>query len=483
MKIPRPLIALVVVGTIITAGVWLDRRQQVRRSILSGTFESQPILVSSRIGGRVAEILAKEGDALTSERTIIRLETTPDQAQTEALAALANQAGAKKAELVAGRTEEIARQRAVISELESTLLKARRGARPEEIRGARAAVAQAKARLDEAERGPRLEEIARAVAAENEARIRFEKVRRGPSDADLQKLRSDIVSAHAQEVLAGTELERRRVLVAEGAIAQKLLDQAVADFVSAQKRREAAEATLRAVTPRPEDVGIAEAQLRQAGEALKLLRAGSSVETIVGAREALKQAQANLDLLLAGSRAEDITAAEARLAQAKVVLSGLEQGSRVSQVEQATSAKNSADLNYLSSQARSAEGNVLGRTGTVIERILVAKGDLIAPGQTIARLADPSDLHLRLFIPESALAKVKIGDEAALVVDGIHESFLALVESISTQGEFTPANLQTPEERGKQVFAVRLRLKPPDARIRAGMAVTVTKIGSWELPQ
>ena len=48
------------------------------------------------------------------------------------------------------------------------------------------------------------------------------------------------------------------------------------------------------------------------------------------------------------------------------------------------------------------------------------------------------------------------------------------------QRAITPANLQTPGERGKQVFAVRIRLKNPDPRVKAGMYATVARIGGWE---
>ena len=64
-------------------------------------------------------------------------------------------------------------------------------------------------------------------------------------------------------------------------------------------------------------------------------------------------------------------------------------------------------------------------------------------------------------------------------MDGIPVPLPVVVESVATQGEFTPANLQTPEERGKQVFAVRLRLSPPDPRVKAGMFATATRIGGW----
>lgn len=40
-------------------------------------------------------------------------------------------------------------------------------------------------------------------------------------------------------------------------------------------------------------------------------------------------------------------------------------------------------------------------------------------------------------------------------------------------------NLQTPEERGRQVFAVRIRLKQSNPAVKAGMAATVRRVGAW----
>jgi HlyD family secretion protein len=84
-----------------------------------------------------------------------------------------------------------------------------------------------------------------------------------------------------------------------------------------------------------------------------------------------------------------------------------------------------------------------------------------------------------VYLPESGLSKVKVGDTAELQIDGIDGSVSAVVESIANQGEFTPANLQSPEERGKQVFAVRLRLAKEDRRVKAGMFATVKRVGQW----
>jgi len=46
------------------------------------------------------------------------------------------------------------------------------------------------------------------------------------------------------------------------------------------------------------------------------------------------------------------------------------------------------------------------------------------------------------------------------------------VTRIASEGEYTPRNLQTEEERVQQVFAVKLRLTSHGGRLRAGMTVT-----------
>ena len=116
-----------------------------------------------------------------------------------------------------------------------------------------------------------------------------------------------------------------------------------------------------------------------------------------------------------------------------------------------------------------------------MDRILVAVGDVVGPGSPVARVDDPTDLWIRVYVPESLLARVKTGNDASLRVDGIDAALPAFVESIASQGEFTPANLQTPDERGKQVFEIRLRLKKPDPRVKAGMFASVSSLGDVAL--
>jgi len=114
-----------------------------------------------------------------------------------------------------------------------------------------------------------------------------------------------------------------------------------------------------------------------------------------------------------------------------------------------------------------------------VDRVLVADGDLVPVGGPVIQLGYPDDIWLRVYIPEDQLPKVRVGDAAELAVDGVAGVVKGKVESIATSGEFTPVNLQSPEERGNQVFAVRIRLAVPDRRVKAGMYTTVKKVGQW----
>ncbi len=53
------------------------------------------------------------------------------------------------------------------------------------------------------------------------------------------------------------------------------------------------------------------------------------------------------------------------------------------------------------------------------------------------------------------------------------ERFAAELTFISRQAEFTPSNVQTPDERIKQVFRIKVELREGLDKLRAGMAADV----------
>jgi HlyD family secretion protein len=53
------------------------------------------------------------------------------------------------------------------------------------------------------------------------------------------------------------------------------------------------------------------------------------------------------------------------------------------------------------------------------------------------------------------------------------KAFAGRVESVASEGEFTPRNLQTADERADQVFASRIRIESGADVLRAGMAAVI----------
>lgn len=478
---PRFLIPIVVITGLAVGGWWLDSQRQEERSRVSGTFESRPSMIASRTSGRVARILAEEGQDVKEGDVIVLLDAAPNVMEAEALASQYRQAEARLQEVQNGpRVEEIRRQEAAVRELEAQFLRMANGPLPEEIRTAENRLALARAQLQKARSGARPQEIQAARAQEAQAEARLAAARRGPTAEEVAQLKAAVEAATARERNAKANWDRAKMLFDGGALSRQAAEAAETAFLTAEAaRKQADEAHRRGTlgTP-PEELRQAEQALRQARANRQLVEAGTRREDIEAAQQEANIAEENLRLIRRGSRSEDLAAMRARISQAQAVLAELRKGSREEEVAQARAAARAAGAQAESAKAVAGERVVKSTGPGQIDRVLVAVGDLLAAGTPVAVRSDPTDVWLRVYIPENELAKVNVGDSALLRIDGLEVDREAVVESISTRGEFTPANLQAPEERGKQVFAVRLRLKKPDPKIKAGMSATVKRIGS-----
>ncbi|MGI9087530.1 MAG: HlyD family secretion protein [Chthoniobacterales bacterium] len=160
-----------------------------------------------------------------------------------------------------------------------------------------------------------------------------------------------------------------------------------------------------------------------------------------------------------------------------------------SEAERASSAANSQAKNIESAQMRVAQAKanlaqiqtqldemkVVAPGDTVLEVLSVKVGDVLAPNREVATLIIPSYLWVRVYVPEPWLGRVKLGDEVRVRVDAFrNQEFRGAVEQINRQAEFTPRNVQTVEDRVRQVFGVKIRLENRADKLRAGMSADVT---------
>ncbi|HEV2046494.1 MAG TPA: efflux RND transporter periplasmic adaptor subunit [Chthoniobacterales bacterium] len=124
--------------------------------------------------------------------------------------------------------------------------------------------------------------------------------------------------------------------------------------------------------------------------------------------------------------------------------------------------------------AQLAEMQVKAPTDSILEVLLVKVGDVLPANREVATLLLPQHLWVRVFVPEPWLGLIKVGDPVRVRVDSFpNKDFDGTVEQINRQAEFTPRNVQTVEDRIRQVFGVKVRLPNNDDRLRAGMSADV----------
>jgi HlyD family secretion protein len=108
----------------------------------------------------------------------------------------------------------------------------------------------------------------------------------------------------------------------------------------------------------------------------------------------------------------------------------------------------------------------------VISNLAVRQGENANPGSTLALLSDIANLYVTIYVPESRIGEVKIGQEGTLKTDST-KSYTAKVTYVSSQAEFTPASIETKEQRVKLVYQVKLAVTDADSALKPGMPADV----------
>lgn len=344
----------------------------------SGTIETREIRVGSKVGGRVAEVLVREGEEVKAGQGLVRLDVAELKAQLE-------QAEAR------------------VEQQEARLTRLERGARPEEKAQARAATETARANLDAVRNWPRQEEVAQARA--------------GVAAAEADLSGAEAVYSRAEKLRETGDISKQ-------------------EYDSARYRRDNARARVEAEKKR-----------------LDLLLNGSRKEDIRAAEEKFRQTQEAERLVVAGPRIEEIADARAQLAEARA---------RVEQI-----------------RIQLAEGEVVSPANAIAEVISIRPGDLLGPNQPVARLLEKDQIWVRIYIPEPQLGRIRVGQKAAIKIDTFADrTFDGIIEQINSQGEFTPRNIQSRDERNHQVFGVKVRIDNREGILKAGMAAEVMLVQS-----
>jgi HlyD family secretion protein len=107
--------------------------------------------------------------------------------------------------------------------------------------------------------------------------------------------------------------------------------------------------------------------------------------------------------------------------------------------------------------------------GTVLTKY-AEQNEITAFGKPLYKIADLSTMQLRVYISETQLSTIKIGQKVTVKIDATDEmkSFDGVVSWIASEAEFTPKIIQTKEERVALVYAVKVDVKN-DGSLKIGM--------------
>lgn len=92
-------------------------------------------------------------------------------------------------------------------------------------------------------------------------------------------------------------------------------------------------------------------------------------------------------------------------------------------------------------------------------------GEVLGAGGKVFTMLDFSYVYMDVYLPMAEAGKVRIGDEARIVLDARPDRPIpARVSFLANQAQFTPKAVETKSERDKLMFRVRVRLDEQQAR-------------------
>ncbi|MBK7995087.1 MAG: efflux RND transporter periplasmic adaptor subunit [Blastocatellia bacterium] len=241
------IILLISFGIVVT-GMYTKSESTKVELLLFGTIEAQEVQIGSKIGGRVIEVLAQEGQIVKKGTPLVRFDNDTLLAEKKQL---------------------------------------------------QAKIDQAEAYLKKLENGYRTEEIAQAQATVNRELAQLEALKNGPRPQEISQLKEEIIGVKAELNHYKTSLARLEQLFKEGYVSKQSCDDMAAKVALSDSRYQSLQQKLDLLEAgtRSEDIRVGQERYQQAIANLKLLKSGARSEDILEAKARLAEANATLEKL------------------------------------------------------------------------------------------------------------------------------------------------------------------------------------------
>ena len=367
------VILLVLIASVVSFAYFFPQKPGLK---LSGEVEAKEIRNGSRFGGRVKQILVKEGQNVKQGDLLIRFDDTDLQAKISDAKATLSQALAQE-QLLA------------------------KGADLGQVRQAGAFLQQAQERLKLISSGARPEELTQVQSKVHEAELQFQQAKQTADNA--------------------------KTMLDEGIISKQKFD-------ALQSAADAAKSDLQAA---------------QAG--LHLSKSGGRPEERQVAAAQLSAAKAQYSQVLRGARPEEMSIASANVEKARSALQAL--------------------------TAQLSEVQIRAPFAGYVSVVGVTEGELVPPGRAVISVLDYAHLWTDVYVPESKLADVHLGQAVTVRAKSYKGSqFVGQVALINPKSEFIP-NSGGDSSTEESTFRVKVSVNGKDSanqtQLYPGMKVEV----------
>jgi HlyD family secretion protein len=406
---------------------------------------NQDINLGSKISGRVARVLVKEGDHVKRGQVVVQLDDKDLRAQVDQARAgvLTAQAHVKQAQ--ANYPSTAAQVESGVVQAQSALQQAQAKLRQaqlnepnqtttlnSQLKNAQEAVNVSQARVTQAQQTATQTEqqtksaVASAQANVDKAKANLDQVIRGSREQQIGQAQAAVNLAQAQLNNAKLELDRQKALFAGGAAAKQSVDTAQTNYE------------------------VAQAQLESAQQNLSLVKAGSTSEDVRQAQAAYQQAEAALVQAQAGRTQasvaqQDVISAQAQLAQSKAALRTAQANLAQIPITKETTREAREQVSSAQAALRQAEAN-RAQLPVAQQNISVARAEVQA-AQAQLEQAQVNLAYARIASPVDGVVVKKLTNAGETTSPGAALMEIVALNSVYFEAQISETNIASVLER------------------------------------
>jgi HlyD family secretion protein len=221
---------------------------------------------------------------------------------------------------------------------------------------------------------------------------------------------------------------------------------------------------------RPEEVALAEANVVSAtADTVNAQKQWDRLKALSARTSGRATSQEDLDNAKA---ALDVAAAKLTVTQKTADLSRI--GPRIEDIEMGEAQLRATEARLALLQQEVKDAELASPVDAVVRSRLMEAGEIATPGKPVFTLSITQPKWVRAYVSEPDLSKVHPGMTATVTADGFQgRTFTGQVGFVSSDAEFTPKSVETPDLRSQLVYEIRVFVTDPGDDLRLGMPATV----------